>query len=88
VATARSRISDAQTQRPTALLEDAHKLGLFVHPFTFRNEARRLAASYSGDPEAEYLQFYQLGIDGLFSDFPSTALRARDRFTSQLPLVR
>lgn len=81
-------LSDAQTQRPTALLEDAHKLGLFVHPFTFRNEARRLAASYSGNPEAEYLQFYQLGIDGLFSDFPSTALRARDRFTSQLPLVR
>jgi hypothetical protein len=27
-----------------------------------------------GDPLAEYRQFFQLGVDGLFSDFPDTAL--------------
>ncbi len=81
-------LSDANTQRPTSLLDEAHKLGLFVHPFTFRNEPRRLAASYSGNPEAEYLQFYRLGIDGLFTDFPDTALRARDRFTATQSAVR
>lgn len=81
-------LSDAQTQRPTALLQDAHKLGLFVHPFTFRSEPRRLAQSYGGNPEAEYLQFYRLGIDGLFSDFPNTALRAREQFAATQKLVR
>ncbi len=30
----------------------------------------------SGDPMAEYLQFFKLGVDGLFSDFPDTAVAA------------
>ncbi|NJD66717.1 MAG: glycerophosphodiester phosphodiesterase [Chloroflexi bacterium] len=70
-------LRDAVTERPTALIEDAHKLGLFVHAFTFRNESRYLAHSYSGDPQAEYLQFYRLGVDGVFSEFPDTAIAAR-----------
>ena len=70
-------LSDAITQAPTSLIDDAHKLGLFVHAFTFRNESRHLAHSYSGDPHAEYLQFFRLGVDGVFSEFPDTALAAR-----------
>ena len=73
-------LNDATTQAPTALLSDAHKAGLFVHLYTFRNEKRRLAYDYNGDPQAEYLQFYRLGIDGLFSDFPDTALAARTAY--------
>ena len=32
----------------------------------------------SGNPINEYLQFYELGIDGVFSDFPDTAVTARE----------
>ena len=45
-------------------------------PYTFRNEYIYLALDYLGDPMAEYLQFYKLGVDGLFSDFPDTAVAA------------
>jgi glycerophosphoryl diester phosphodiesterase len=45
--------------------------------FTFRNEKRHLALSYRGDPQAEYLQFFRLGVDGVFSEFPDTAVMAR-----------
>ena len=77
-------LNDATTQPPTTLIADAHKVGLFVHAYTFRNEQRRLAADYKGDPKAEYLQFYRLGIDGLFSDFADTALQARDTYLGEL----
>ncbi len=62
----------------TSVVKDAHAAGLFVHAYTFRNEARRLASDYTGDPKAEYKRFYELGVDGLFSDFPDTALAARN----------
>jgi glycerophosphoryl diester phosphodiesterase len=62
----------------TSLVADAHAAGLSVHPYTFRNEAKRLASDYKGDPKAEYTKFFQLGVDGLFSDFPDTAVAARN----------
>jgi glycerophosphoryl diester phosphodiesterase len=64
---------------PTNVVKDAHAAGLFVHAYTFRNEPRRLASDYKGDPKAEYKRFYTLGVDGLFSDFPDAALEARDK---------
>ncbi len=70
-------LRDASTQEPTSLIADAHKLGLFVHAYTFRNEDRYLAHDYSGDPRAEYEQFFRLGVDGVFSEFPDTAVAAR-----------
>lgn len=70
-------LRDAVTENPTSLIDDAHKLGLFVHAFTFRNESRYLAHSYLGDPYAEYLQFFRLGVDGVFSEFPDTAIAVR-----------
>jgi len=62
------------------LIDRAHKLGLFVHTWTFRNEQRRLVSDYAGNPVNEYLQFYRLGIDGVFSDFADTAVAARFLF--------
>ena len=70
-------LRDASTQEPTSLIDDAHRMGLFVHAFTFRNESRNLAQNYLGDPRAEYLQFFRLGVDGVFSEFPDTAIDAR-----------
>ncbi|HEY4956642.1 MAG TPA: glycerophosphodiester phosphodiesterase [Caldimonas sp.] len=72
--------ADATTLAPTTLIADAHRAGLFVHAFTFRNEGRRLAADYNGDPRREYLQFYALGLDGRFTDFTDTALAARAEY--------
>jgi glycerophosphoryl diester phosphodiesterase len=71
---------DRELALPTSLIRRAHKRGLDVHTWTFRNEPRRLAADYGGDPKKEYKLFYALGIDGLFSDFPDTAVAAREEF--------
>ena len=60
---------------PKSLVEDAHTAGLKVHPYTFRDEPEPPGQGLRDDPDAEYLQFFRLGVDGLFSDFPDTALR-------------
>ena len=70
--------ADRTALPPTDLVRDAHAEGLVVHTWTFRNEARYLTADYGDDPVHEYLQFYCLGVDGLFSDFPDTALTSRE----------
>lgn len=62
---------------PTDVVKNAHAAGLFVHAFTFRNEKELLVSDYKGDPKAEYKRFYELGVDGLFSDFSDTAVAAR-----------
>jgi glycerophosphoryl diester phosphodiesterase len=74
---------DARTLAPSTLVADAHRAGLLVHPYTFRNEQRRLAADYLGEPKNEYRQFYALGVDGLFTDFADTALAARAAFLKE-----
>ena len=69
---------DRTVMAHTAVLDNAHKAGLFVHPYTFRSEAKRLARDYRGDPKAEYKRFYELGVDGVFADYPDHAKAARD----------
>ena len=66
-------------QAPSSLVNDAHMAGLLVHPWTFRNEDSFLPADFAGNPEAEYELFFRLGVDGLFSDFPDTAVSVRNR---------
>lgn len=68
---------DKTLAKPTTLIQDAHRVGLLVHPWTFRSDPSFLAPTYQGKAEAEYQQFYQLGVDGVFSEFPDTALKAR-----------
>ncbi len=72
---------DGRLQAPTTLVEDAHRAGLLVHPWTFRSDGNFLAEDYVKDPDREYDQFFSLGVDGVFSDFPDTALRARERWS-------
>jgi|LNAP01.1.fsa_nt_gb glycerophosphoryl diester phosphodiesterase len=69
---------DRVMMAPTDVVKNAHAAGLFVHAYTFRNEAKRLASDFKGDPKAEYKLFYTLGVDGVFSDFSDTARAARD----------
>jgi len=70
-------LADVNTVTPTTLIADAHKAGLFVHSYTFRDETRYLAAAYKGDAEAEFLVFFRAGIDGVFTDFATTGFAAR-----------
>jgi glycerophosphoryl diester phosphodiesterase len=73
---------------PTSFVDDAHEAGLFVTPYTFRNEnnflppALRLGTNPAdyGNALAEYAKFYALGVDGVFSDNPDTAVEAREEF--------
>ncbi|MDB5826935.1 MAG: glycerophosphodiester phosphodiesterase [Variovorax sp.] len=76
--------ADATSTAPTTLIADAHKAGLFVHPFTFRNENRRLPSDYQGDPKNEYLAYYRLGVDGVFTDFTDTAIAARTMYLKEI----
>jgi glycerophosphoryl diester phosphodiesterase len=69
--------ADRKLLAPTAVIANAHALGLMVHTWTFRSEQRRLASNYKGNPVNEYLAFYDAGVDGLFSDFPDSAVVAR-----------
>ena len=57
----------------TGFVAEAHALGLAVHPWTFRDDQPA-----DIDPEAELRRIYALGVDGIFTDFPATAIRVRD----------
>ena len=69
--------ADKSLKPATTLIADAHAAGLMVHAYTFRDEPDTLAPGYALDPTKEYEQFFALGLDGVFSDFPDTAVRAR-----------
>lgn len=72
----------SQAEIPCLRVADAHRAGLFVHPWTFRDEPRYLPERYHGDPVAEYRQFFALGVDGVFSDFADTAVKGRQAIGS------
>uniref|UniRef100_A0A8J7DJC4 Esterase-like activity of phytase family protein n=1 Tax=Desmonostoc muscorum LEGE 12446 TaxID=1828758 RepID=A0A8J7DJC4_DESMC len=81
--------ADRTLLAPTTLVQDAHNAGLEVHPYTFRDEDLYLAADYKGNPELEFQQFFQLGVDALFTDFPDTGDKVRDFLSNpQNNLVR
>ena len=69
----------------TSLVADAHAAGLAVHPWTVRAENTFLPPKLRrgpdpaahGDVAAVYKALYAAGIDGLFSDFPGLAAKAR-----------
>jgi glycerophosphoryl diester phosphodiesterase len=68
---------------PTSLIADAHRAGLFVHVYTFRNEARYLAGVFNGDPAAELLAYFRAGVDGVFTDFSNTAVPTRAAYLKE-----
>jgi len=70
---------------PTPLVADAHKVGLAVHPWTFRRENYFLPLGQKsgldprdiGDVKAEMQAFLTAGVDGIFSDNVTEAVSAR-----------
>jgi glycerophosphoryl diester phosphodiesterase len=86
------RDSSNRLLAPTTLVQDAHRAGLVVHPWTFRRENSFLAQDHRrgnpahplylaapGDLPAELRLFYGLGVDGLFSDNPDIAVATRTK---------
>jgi glycerophosphoryl diester phosphodiesterase len=71
---------DRKALPPTDLIQRAHAHGLRIHTWTFRDEQRYLLSDYRDNPLEEYLQFYGLGIDGVFSDYSGSAVAARHMF--------
>jgi glycerophosphoryl diester phosphodiesterase len=68
--------ADRLVKAPTDLVTRAHALGLLVHIWTLRAEPAFLSPSYHGDFDAEFKRFRDLGVDGIFTDFPDAAHRA------------
>ncbi|MFI7067890.1 glycerophosphodiester phosphodiesterase [Kribbella sp. NPDC050124] len=68
--------------QPTALVANAHKAGLVVHPYTFRVENNFLPANFdssavaaeSGNLFGEIAAYRKAGIDGLFTDNTDVAV--------------
>lgn len=58
---------------PTALVADAHRQGLLVHPYTFR--ADDLPAGFATLEALFDLSLARLQVDGVFTDFPDRARR-------------
>jgi glycerophosphoryl diester phosphodiesterase len=76
---------------PTSLVADAHRAGLLITPYTFRNENSFLPADFQrgsnpadyGNAIAEYLLFFEVGVDGMFTDNTDTAVRSRQMWTDE-----
>ena len=66
-------INDRRVDGSTGVIEAAHSAGLFVHTWTFRNDASGYGFS---DPVAEMAYYMRLGVDGVFTDFPDSGVAA------------
>jgi glycerophosphoryl diester phosphodiesterase len=70
--------------RRSSVVDDAHAAGLLVHVWTMRDENTFLPRNLRrgddpaapGDAKAEYRLFFAAGVDGVFSDYTSTAVAA------------
>ncbi|MEV0721554.1 glycerophosphodiester phosphodiesterase [Micromonospora purpureochromogenes] len=79
------RDATGKLRAPTTVIRDAHRVKLLVHAWTLRAENQFLPVDFRigadpnarGDITAEYELFYGLGLDGVFSDHPDTAVAAR-----------
>jgi glycerophosphoryl diester phosphodiesterase len=56
----------------TSLVRDAHARGLLVHPYTFRADA--VPPGVASFDDLLRLAFFDLGVDGVFSDHPDRAV--------------
>ncbi len=66
--------ADSAPARATSLVRDAHAAGLLVHIWTLRRDAPFLPKMWRGDDAAELRAFVRAGVDGVFTDFPASAV--------------
>jgi len=80
------RNADGTLRTPTRVVDDAHSVGLVVHPFTFRAENAFLPTdlrlgtdpTVNGNLAAELGRYLATGIDGFFIDQPILGVQIRD----------
>ena len=78
------RTAAGRLMAANSLVNDAHRAGLVVHAWTFRAENQFLPLDFHlgpdpnqrGDGISEYELFLRLGVDGIFTDHPDTAVAA------------
>jgi glycerophosphoryl diester phosphodiesterase len=63
------------TPRPGDLVQNAHAAGLAVHPFTFR--ADELPPGFESFKDLVRFFIVDIGVDGLFTDFPDRVVQLR-----------
>ena len=80
--------ADGTLGSPTPLVDDAHRAGLLVTPYTFRPENEFLPADFDrGTDPADYgraldelVAFWEVGVDGVFTDAPDIGVESRRLF--------
>ncbi|MFK0199345.1 glycerophosphodiester phosphodiesterase [Streptomyces lavendulae] len=90
------RTADGRLGEPTTLVKDAHARGLVLHPYTARNENSFLPAEFRkgtdpaayGDAFGAFKRYFELGVDGIFTDNPDTGLLAAEAFRPGLGVNR
>lgn len=70
-----SPLSGTDNPRISSLVESAHAAGLVVHPYTFRREATQIPSYATDFNNLLSLFIEQVGVDGLFTDFPDLVLQ-------------
>ena len=58
----------------TDVVRDAHAVGLQVHPYTFRRDSGGIPAYASDYDELLRIFLHDVGVDGVFTDFPDATL--------------
>ncbi len=83
--------ADGTLGAPTTLVADAHRAGLEVVPWMFRNENQFMAKDFQTSANAgdygraidEIVTYLRTGIDGFFTDNPDTGVEARRQFLAE-----
>ena len=83
-------LPNTQPATPTSFVNDAHAVGLKVHPYTLRPENNFLpdyldcsaiaAEKCEKGALAEFEIFFKAGVDGVFTDDPALGRQAADAF--------
>lgn len=73
-------LPDGSLKAPTELVNDAHAVGLEVHPYTFKQDPGIVPQSFDGDLATEMGVYFSLGADAIFSDWPNVAVQAKRQY--------
>ena len=78
IAPSKAMLVDENSTRSDLLLsgmtKEAHDAGLVVHPYTFRLDAGEIPAYAENFDDLLKIFYYEVGVDGLFTDFPDRAV--------------
>lgn len=82
--------NSTDASKTTTFIQDAHRLGLKVHPYTFRPENNFLVSELKCNNNlqercesgtlTELQQFFEAGVDGVFTDDPALGRQALLQF--------